>query len=468
MTKNITGNFSSIIEVSPSGLTGNYLLSKSNSTLVQKELIAGSNITLTGSPTGITINSSSGSGDVSGPNSSLDNSLVLFNGITGKVIKGPPSSITLDASSILYNLNQIYLRPSGSLLGYFITGSNTLAARQVNIDNVGANSSFVLTRGNQTISDPKTFSSITHFENGFGAPQITIRDNSNVGRAMILATPLAADRTYIIPGITASSAQFVLTEGATQVINGSKTFSNPVTYNAASGQIVLAPSGGNSITITCGPPASNRVYVIPDVGATASFLMTEGSQTINGTKFFNPEITFNSGIRTNQVRNLLGPLTLEGQDVTVNMIAPAYTFTVNAGVQVHNGDAFLLRKSPTDSARDIRMLADITTTNNTPTTIFTYDLTNGLSSNSGVVMISHVYAASNSGGQTAGYYNFFCKFGVTTSNTTINFLNSGIFISSLGSASVAFVNNTSNVALTVTGMSSPIKWGGYVEVRMIK
>ena len=40
----------------------------------------------------------------------------------------------------------------------------------------------------------------------------------------------------------------------------------------------------NTTTLTATAPAASRTYTIPDAGANASFVMTEGSQIINGTK----------------------------------------------------------------------------------------------------------------------------------------------------------------------------------------
>jgi hypothetical protein len=55
------------------------------------------------------------------------------------------------------------------------------------------------------------------------------------------------------------------------------------TINTTSNQIVLG-SGGNTSTITTAVPAAARVISIPDAGATANFVLSEGAATINGLK----------------------------------------------------------------------------------------------------------------------------------------------------------------------------------------
>lgn len=67
-----------------------------------------------------------------------------------------------------------------------------------------------------------------------------------------------------------------------QTIAGNKTFSDPIVQNDTSNQIVLGVT--NTTTISATAPAASRVVTIPDPGAAASFVMTEGTQTVNGAK----------------------------------------------------------------------------------------------------------------------------------------------------------------------------------------
>ena len=57
--------------------------------------------------------------------------------------------------------------------------------------------------------------------------------------------------------------------------------------------VKAADSAGNTVTtVTNASQAAARVYTVPDAGADASFIMTEGAQTINGAKTFGGEADF--------------------------------------------------------------------------------------------------------------------------------------------------------------------------------
>jgi hypothetical protein len=117
---------------------------------------------------------------------------------------------------------------------------------------------------------------------------------------IILGTAtLTTSRTLTIP-VTDADASFVMTQG-TQGIAGPKTFSSTLTVSATTNQLILGTT--NTITITSPAPAASRVYTIPDVSAAASFVMTEGIQTIAGAKTFTSAIT-SSSVTTTQ--NSLG------------------------------------------------------------------------------------------------------------------------------------------------------------------
>jgi hypothetical protein len=95
-------------------------------------------------------------------------------------------------------------------------------------------------------------------------------------------TPASSSRVWTIPDITADGT-FASLNG-TQTFSGAKTFSTAVVINPTTNQLVLGVT--NTTTISATAPASSAVYTIPDVGTTASFIMTTGSQTITGAKTF--------------------------------------------------------------------------------------------------------------------------------------------------------------------------------------
>lgn len=76
----------------------------------------------------------------------------------------------------------------------------------------------------------------------------------------------------------------ILTSSTTQTIVGSKTFNAAIAITPTGNQLVLGST--NTTTINAATPTSSRIYTISDVGTNANFLLSEGSQTINGTKTF--------------------------------------------------------------------------------------------------------------------------------------------------------------------------------------
>lgn len=72
---------------------------------------------------------------------------------------------------------------------------------------------------------------------------------------------------------------------------------------AAKGKLAFAAadSAGNTTTsITNASQAGARTYTIPDAGASASFVMTEGAQTINGVKTFGGACVFSDLLTINK------------------------------------------------------------------------------------------------------------------------------------------------------------------------
>ncbi len=77
-----------------------------------------------------------------------------------------------------------------------------------------------------------------------------------------------------------------ISAGITGTTAGSITMASPT---AAKGTLVIQAAdnaGATTTNIINASQASGRTYTIPDAGASASFVMTEGSATINGTKTF--------------------------------------------------------------------------------------------------------------------------------------------------------------------------------------
>lgn len=84
-------------------------------------------------------------------------------------------------------------------------------------------------------------------------------------------------------------------------IDSTQSFSmSALTLSSTTNQLVLGTT--NTVTVNSTAPASSRTYTIPETGANSSFVMTDGTQTINGSKSFSSNVTLsaaNSGIQVN-------------------------------------------------------------------------------------------------------------------------------------------------------------------------
>jgi hypothetical protein len=118
--------------------------------------------------------------------------------------------------------------------------------------------------------------------------------------------PLASDQTITLGngGVVPWQANgIVVTSNVAQSIDGDKTFVRnltiPSTLNftlngsfikVGNHAVTLNTSAASTITFSS---ATARTYTVTDPGANASFVMTEGAQTINGAKTFNGSIVIN-------------------------------------------------------------------------------------------------------------------------------------------------------------------------------
>lgn len=102
-------------------------------------------------------------------------------------------------------------------------------------------------------------------------------------------TPASSSRTWTIPDISGNGT-FMALEGI-QTNTGAKTF--------ASSTLLLQEAGSTDVaTIAVATLATGRTYTVPDAGTNASFVMTEGTQTINGTVTFGGQL-IGKGTATN-------------------------------------------------------------------------------------------------------------------------------------------------------------------------
>jgi hypothetical protein len=208
--------------------------------------------------------------------------------------------------------------------------------------------------GNKTLTGANTHSGINTFTSTIkfgqsgtaGAPELypatsasgkttfTMADNVGDTTTNVNFASQSGSRTYTVSDV-GSSSSFAMTEGA-QTINGIKTltganihsgantftstntFSNTTTFtgtikagqSGTAGLVELYPatsakgkttftmtnnSGDTTTNVNVAAQSGARTYTVSDVGASASYVMTEGAQTINGAKTFSTPLTVASG-----------------------------------------------------------------------------------------------------------------------------------------------------------------------------
>ena len=177
--------------------------------------------------------------------------------------------------------------------------------------------------GNQTLDGLKTFNTGIIIQ--VTGNQLTLRTGSAGNKIDITAPTISGNRIYTIPDI-GENASFVMTNGS-QDITGTKTFASQLIVTTGSNQLVLrtGSAGSNSFTITAPTISGNRTYTLPDVSGNASFIMSTGSQTINGGLNFTTRPTIN------------GVNVLLSGDTTAFTRVEATNLVYNTGEQVISG-----------------------------------------------------------------------------------------------------------------------------------
>jgi hypothetical protein len=118
--------------------------------------------------------------------------------------------------------------------------------------------------------------------------------------------------------LTLSTPQDIATTSSPTFV--SEILTNNLAVTSASNQITLG--SGPTITLSAPNPAVSRIYFIPDVLGTSTFVMTSGNQTIAGNKTF-------SG--TTNLSGLTASLPLQ-LDANKNIISAPISFTSFSGV----------------------------------------------------------------------------------------------------------------------------------------
>jgi hypothetical protein len=186
------------------------------------------------------------------------------------------------------------------------------------------------------------------FDTGIEARgQLRIYDTDESNYANIAYADSTANRTYTIPNVAASD--FVMSEG-TQTINGAKTFGGNLTVEgniSANGELRVFNSTINYARIAYPDDASaNRTYTIPFV-SNSDFVMSEGTQTIDGAKTF--------GFGNLLLRNTgdTGSATINYGTASVNR---TYTFAGAGGTVWTDGNLPITNAGPGSNTPTTRLI----------------------------------------------------------------------------------------------------------------
>jgi hypothetical protein len=257
-----------------------------------------------------------------------------------------PSTATFTSVAISNATNQLSFGTTNTTT---INAAAPSASRTYTIPDAGANASFVMSAGNQTIAGTKTFSSAPVLSSVTASRPLKVDGSNNVTSGTIDLTssndvtgtlPVAnggtglasyttgqivyASTTNTLAGLNAGSTGQVLSVNGSGVpawttlsntlpggtatnstlrYNGTGWVENTsvlassdgaITLTKATNQLVLGT--GNTSTISTAVQSGARTYTIPNAGADADFVMSAGSQTVAGDKTFSGSTTVSGSL----------------------------------------------------------------------------------------------------------------------------------------------------------------------------
>jgi hypothetical protein len=250
LTTNVTGTLP--IANGGTGQTGTptngQLLIGNGTSFTRSTITAGSGITVTNGSGSITIAATGGgAGDVVGPASATDNSVALFDGATGKLIKTSVSNVG--------NLNGVRIgSPAGGSIAIYSGGSTNLSSLTSGLHvAVGANIMTAQTGGNLNVglgANILTATQTSQFNIGIGGNvfnSANVTGQFNVGLGASVASSLTSGGSNIGIGL---QSLLSLTTGGQNTAVGASTLTAITTESNCAGI-------GNSAAVT----GSNQVQL---------------------------------------------------------------------------------------------------------------------------------------------------------------------------------------------------------------
>jgi hypothetical protein len=259
-----------------------------------------------------------GGGGISGPVTTTNNAVVLWDGTDGSTVKdsgivsstlvltsgnqsiGGSKTFTSEVSTpsvaLTATSNQMSFGAGPNKITVNVPNNpaSNLTYSMPNIAAVSATGTFsLLEAANQTFSGTGTiFSQTVRFD---ATTPLFLGASPN--RIVLSPGTQASARTWLFPDLS-TDPTFAALEG-TQTFTGNKTFNGTNTFGGAStfssvlranGNIYLNPAG-NHTEITALASGGNRTYTIPNVGASADFVLSSGSQTLTDKTLTTPTLT---------------------------------------------------------------------------------------------------------------------------------------------------------------------------------
>lgn len=224
---------------------------------------------------------------------------------TASILLAADLSAFIVSSPLTLNLSSSAIK-WGTANQLTLTAANPSATgRTINLPDPGVSTADVLlTESNQAINGVKTINSGASFDvagTSMTTPGITVGGSTSTGiyRHGALNLGISSNgntvATFESAGAkfwTGGFEQLRVTNGVIDLPNGQAYLQIEKTTN----QIMLGGlSGGNTVILNSVAPAASRTYTIPDAGSNASFLMTDGAQTVIGSKYFSVQQTFING-----------------------------------------------------------------------------------------------------------------------------------------------------------------------------
>ena len=208
-----------------------------------------------------------------------------------------------------------------------VTNATHAVTRTYTIIDAGANANFVMTQGAQTLVGTMTFSAQIEASDNIrlAAGKIVRLQGSTSVSVDIKAAATTTSYTLTLPANDGDADQVLKTDGSGATSWTSAGSLSGTVASGTAGRLALYPSTGTTvddiyvqnannidvIVATHATLAASRTYTLPDSGASASFIMSEGAQTKNGA------LTLGSNLLVN---GLSGTLAIDSNFATSNAI----------------------------------------------------------------------------------------------------------------------------------------------------